>query len=183
MHRPQSGSTGDATLMNDGNGPSPVTSSTGSVSGGLFPNEFEGRHMEVTSHLAKLQDVSARQTGPAMCASNTVVGTCCRWLVQPADASVQELHLLDRRMQENSLAANLGRQKALEKELVVKEQHLKEVRGSRLTVYPATWQPHQICAACGAHGTLLTSCVLEKNAAGNQPKSTWVVDQLRSNQP
>ena len=62
MHRPQSGSTGS--------GPSPVTSSTGSVSGGLFPNDFEGRHMEVTSHLAKLQDVSARQTGPAMCASN-----------------------------------------------------------------------------------------------------------------
>ena len=135
--------------------------------------------MEVRSHVAKLQDVSARQTGPAMCAGNTVVGTCCGWVVQPADAFVQELHLLDRRMQEKSLAAELGRQKALVKELFDMEPLLKEVRGSRLTVYPATRQPHQFCAACGAHGMLLTSSAFltVKHAAGNQ---TWVVDQLCS---
>ena len=169
MHRPQFESTGDATTMNDGNGPSPVTSSTGSASGKLFPNELERRHMEVTSHLAKLQDVSARQTWPAVFAGNTALGTCCGWVMQPADAFVQELHLLDRRMQEKSLAAELGRQKALVKELVDMEQRLKEVRGSRLTVYPATRQPHQFCAACGAHGTLLTSCIFDSQECSWEP--------------
>ncbi len=130
MHRPQFGSqsTGGATLLMNGNEHSPEPSSAGSASGGQFPDELEARHMEITSQMAKFQDVSARQAWPAVFAGKTALDTCSTLVVQHADAFVQEMRLLERRMQETSQTAELGRQnKALQEELVEKEQQLQEV--------------------------------------------------------
>ena len=152
MYRQQSGST-DAVLMN-GNGPSPGASSVGSVSGRLFPDESERRHMEIASDMARLQDVSARQNWPAVSVGKPALGTCSRWgggggggVAQHAGAFVQELQLLDRRMED---ASQSGR---WQQKLSAMEHQLQDaleamaVRGSRLTVHPATCSPHQICAA------------------------------------
>ena len=105
----------------NGPGPSPGVSSTASTGVRPFPNGWERRHIELTSDLARVQDVSA---WPAVCAAKTALGTCCRWVVQPADAFLQEEHLLDRHMQDHSLAAEM------EKELAEKERQ-QQVRSKQ----------------------------------------------------
>ena len=110
--------------------------------------------MEITSQMAKFQDVSARQAWPAVFAGKTALDTCSTLVAQHADAFVQEMRLLERRMQETSQTAELGRQnKALQEELVEKEQQLQEVldaqavRDSRLMCIVPLSRPHYICAA------------------------------------
>ncbi len=70
-------------------------------------------------------------------------------MVQHADAFVQEMRLLERRMQETSQAAEWGRQnKTLQKELAEKKQQLlevldaKAVRDSRLKCVLPLSRPH-----------------------------------------
>ena len=54
-----------------------------------------------------------------MCAGKTALSTCCRWVMQHADALVQELRLLDRQIEDKSNSAGL------QKKLSDKEQHLQ----------------------------------------------------------
>ena len=124
----------------NGNGPSPGASSPGSTGAHPFLDESESRHMEIASQIARFEDVSARQAWPAVCAGKIVISSCSRRVVQHAAAFVQELQLLDRRIQDRCLAPKLER----------RVQELQVVRGRRLTMHPAARQPPSNLCCMGA---------------------------------
>ena len=143
----------------NGNGPSPGASSSAPTGERPFSDEGERRHLELASDLARVQDVSA---WPAVCAAKTALGTCCRWVLQHADAFLQEEHLLDGRMQDHSLAAEfcLKKEPAKNKRQQQDAHEKIAVRGSRQPVHPATWSDfalHGSACCSGQQGASVTA--------------------------